>query len=1097
MQSEWLAVPTEGMRRWLTLELARFLGAGPDGSDDGVAANFLRARPGTLRSKVLEAADGGTGDPWTIDTMVWSLLAVFDELQVSGGAPEFTRIATGGSRFTRVRAVADLFDRYHLHRPEMVRTWAAGGSTDGVGEPLSAHLRWQPRVWRFLRERIGVPSPPERFADVLDSVRSGGLRLDLPPRLVLFGFTTLPGREFVDLLSAVGARHEIHAFLLSPSRLDVAAVRSPTLAGGARRPRLRADDESAAVVEHPLLGLWGRSSRETAVLLSDAAGVGLPSPDWVDTGADRPGPTTTLLERLQADIRANRAPVAGSVDPDDDSIRIHSCFGPMREVEVARDAILHALAEDETLWEEDVVVVCPGLEAFAPLVEAAFGPDATDVAPGGDRSGGAAPRLRYRIADQSVRTTNPVLGAVAGMLELVAGRFAAAAVLDLLSSAPVRQRFGIDDDGFGVVVDWVSRSRVRWGLDTGHRARFGVPSAVTGNTWKEGLDRLLLGAAVSDGGLDLTVGDVAPIGVDSGDAEILGTLAAAVGILGEFAAWAEEGAHAVADWVAQIRQASLALFAAPDQAAWQTDALHRVLDEVLEASGSTPADPGPLVTLLDVRRLLDAKLGNEAGRPDFFRGGVTVTSMTPLRWVPFRVVCVLGLDQEFLGAPASDAADLVAAAPQLGDPDRRIEFRQSLLEAVLMAGDRLLVVRDGHDVRSNHAVPRVVAAAELVDTVVAYAPNERQDEVRARIEVAHPRHSFDEACLVRDALVAGQVWSFDPADRERARARRRPAVATTAPATTRIDVDDHDVIELDALRSFLSEPVAAFASQSLQLLFPREEEVDEVDLPVELGPLELSGIGRRLLAARQAGASDQDWLRVERRSGTLPPGALESGVTSSLVADVGALLAEAATRGVGAGPGDLYEVEVVLDDGVRVVGSVPLALAEPGSGPGRVRYARPKPTFLLEAWLDLMALVGTDPERAWRSVSVSRGDGDEPVSVVDLRVRSGDRTPADVARHALGVAVRCYRAGMREPLPLFPTLSKSVADGTPDAGAWKGRMGWGDGQRMATAFFYGHLGFRDLMDLPARAGDPDGSGGRVERWARYLWTAVDTTVEDA
>ena len=109
--------------------------------------------------------------------------------------------------------------------------------------------------------------------------------------------------------------------------------------------------------------------------------------------------------------------------------------------------------------------------------------------------------------------------------------------------------------------------------------------------------------------------------------------------------------------------------------------------------------------------------------------------MTPLRWVPFRIVCVLGLDQEFMSSPAADAADLVAESPQLGDPDPRAESRQSLLEIVLAAREHLIVVRDGHDVRSSHELPRVVPAAELFDAVVALAAPDQRDDLRGRLEV--------------------------------------------------------------------------------------------------------------------------------------------------------------------------------------------------------------------------------------------------------------------------------------------------------------------------------------------------------------------------
>ena len=686
-----------------------------------------------------------------------------------------------------------------------------------------------------------------------------------------------------------------------------------------------------------------------------------------------------------------------------------------------------------------------------------------------------------------------MLGAVAAVLELVSGRFEVAPVLDFLTSAPVRGRFGLDDAALGVVADWVARTRVRWGLDTLHRSEFDLPTSVSGNTWRSALDRLLLGAATSGDGLVLAIGGVAPLEVESGDAEILGSFATVVATLAGFAEWAASGRHSAVRWIVRIRQLAEALLSAPDDAAWQFDAVHRVLDELLDASGSTDDDPGPLLDLRDVRRLVDGKLGDEAGRPDFFRGGVTVTSMAPLRWVPFRVVCILGLDQEHIGSPAPDAADLVAASPQVGDPDRRIEFRQSLLEAVLMAGDHLVVVRDGHDVRSNHAVPRVVAAAELFDAVVNLAPPGDRDDLRRRLEIVHPRHSFDESCLVRGGLLADAAWSFDPADRARAVARRSPRGPAGSRPRPVVAGPDVDVIDLDALRSFLVDPVATFATASLQLAFPRDEDDDEVDIPVELGALERSGLGRRLLGARLSGASDEEWLDVERRLGTLPPGSLERAVTSDLFAGVGALLDEARRLGVGTGDPELAEIEVLLDDGTLLFGSVPLRLVGPAPGPAHVRYARSRPTFELEAWLDLMALVATDPTRPWRSLDLSRGEGDELVATVDLHPPGDVDDLRAVARQALGVAVHCYRTGMREPLPLFPTLSRSIAAGRGDPAKWRNGQGWGDGQRKATAFFFGDLDYRGLLALPAGPSDPDGPGGRVERWAHYLWDEVSAT----
>ena len=151
----------------------------------------------------------------------------------------------------------------------------------------------------------------------------------------------------------------------------------------------------------------------------------------------------TLLARIQADIRAESraggpaAPGAQDsrpmLDERDESLRVHSCHGRARQVEVVRDAILHALQEDPTLEPRDVIVMCPDIETFAPLIHATFGageaPEGeqletlpADVPPGrpegptrrpgaapdesGSGSRGAADRPRFR-ADDRVSASRP------------------------------------------------------------------------------------------------------------------------------------------------------------------------------------------------------------------------------------------------------------------------------------------------------------------------------------------------------------------------------------------------------------------------------------------------------------------------------------------------------------------------------------------------------------------------------------------------------------------------------------------------------------------------------------------------------------------
>jgi exodeoxyribonuclease V gamma subunit len=294
---------------------------------------------------------------------------------------------------------------------------------------------------------------------------------------------------------------------------------------------------------------------------------------------------------LQADIRADvappGAPPADSVDRrmpvalDDHSVQVHSCYGRARQVEVLRDAILHLLADDPTLEPRDVIVMCPDIETFAPLVHATFG--AVDDAPDGPATG--AGQLQVRLADRALRQTNPVLAAVSELLELVTGRVSASQLVDFAGLEPVRRRFRFDDDELARVEDWVEAAGVRWGLDAAHRSPYRLDRLGT-NTWRAGIDRVLLGVTMTEDALAL-VGDVLPLDdVDSGDIDLAGRLAELVDRV-HGAVDALAGPQTLAAWVAAITDAVDALTATAPRDSWQ----RRELDQLFSCGRDAQTPP--------------------------------------------------------------------------------------------------------------------------------------------------------------------------------------------------------------------------------------------------------------------------------------------------------------------------------------------------------------------------------------------------------------------------------------------------------------------------------------------------------------------------
>ena len=450
MSRDVVAVPTRGVERWLTQRLSHRLGATP-GERDGVAANIEFPFPGVLIASAMRAAAGGAAgpvagaDPWSPERSVWPLLQLVDEhlddplmrplaahLRASSPAPP------DGTprRFTSVRHLADLFDQYAVHRPGMLAAW--GRHDEGtLTSARPEDMAWQAELWRLLRRRLVVPSPAERFESAPRRIEAEPGLVDLPQRVSLFGLTRLPSSH-LNVLKAIAVHRDVHLFLLHPSHdlWEEVASRAPHPPSSL----LRKDDPTARLPKNPLLRSWGRDAREMQLVL---AGHGITGGTHrpVDAG-EMP---KTLLGRIQADIRADRTPPGSQApgdrapvdakDPrplladDDDSLRMHSCHGRARQVEVVREAVLHLLADDPTLEPRDVIVMCPDIELFAPLVSATFG--AASLA--------GTPQLRARLADRSLRQTNPLLAVAAHLLELAESRVTTSDVLDFASREPVAQ----------------------------------------------------------------------------------------------------------------------------------------------------------------------------------------------------------------------------------------------------------------------------------------------------------------------------------------------------------------------------------------------------------------------------------------------------------------------------------------------------------------------------------------------------------------------------------------------------------------------------------------------------------------------------------
>jgi exodeoxyribonuclease V gamma subunit len=1006
---EIVAVPAQGVERWLAQRLSTVLGAGPGG--DGICSGIGFPGVGRLLDEALAAARGvdAANDPWA--RPLWPLLAVID---ASIGEPWCAVLAQHlgngrpgddhrhGRRWATAAHLADRFTAYGTDRPQMLRDWAAGDDTDGSG-PLPADLRWQAELWRRLRERLG-PSPAELLDDACAALRADPARSGLPDRLSVFGPTRLSTGSLA-VLAALGEHREVHVWLPHPS-----PALWRTLAG--RTAGRRSEDPTTALVRHPLLASLARDVRELQLRLP-------PHTAHHHGDDDRPA---TLLGRLQADLRDDRAPRADAegVVSDlsgDGTVQVHACHGPARQVEVLREVLLRLFQDDPTLEPRDVLVLCPDIETFAPLVSASFG-----LGPG-PHPGNA---LRVRLADRSLRRTNPLLDTVAALLDLAQSRVTAGQVLDLAATPGVRAMFGFTDEDLERIRDWVAGSGVRWGLHPGTRAPFGL-DGIAQNTWRAGLDRVLLGVTTAEDQpvwLDLAL----PLDdVDSSDIDLAGRLAELLDRLADVLA-ALTGEHPVGHWVDTLAGALDTLTATDPADAWQRAQAGRELAEA--GAGGT----GPL-RLADVRAMLADRLRGRPTRANFRTGNLTVCTLVPMRSVPHRVVVLLGLDDGVFPRSAGlDGDDVLARDPWVGERDVRSEDRQLLLDAVCAAGERLVVLYTGADPVSGAPRPPAVPVGELLDVLTAMVPGCREQVVRH-----HPLQPFDAR-----HFSGATPFSFDPvglAGAQRAARPRRPA-AQRQPLPPR-----RGPVELEDLVSFVENPARAFLRQRLRITLPGEgDEVDDA-LSTSLDALQEWAVGERLLAAGLRGIPVADAERSEWLRGTLPPGALGAAV----LARVGARVAPLVAVGGPLLAPPSRAVDVRLD-----VGGRELSGTVNGVRNGAVvaaGYSSLSARHRIRAWVLALALAAT--EGGGRAVTVGRYGSRARTSTITA--------PAD----PLGVLadlVDLYDRGMCEPLPVAARTSAAYA---------ATRLGGGSVEQ--------------ALESAGREWRTDVGGEREDRHARYVW----------
>jgi exodeoxyribonuclease V gamma subunit len=978
LKKEIIVVQSQGMERWLTQQLSERL---------GIWANGWFPFPNAIIEDVFQRSlsEIPANQLFSSELLCWRI-----QRWLSGclDLPEFETLRNylGADKqdlklVQLSQRVADTFDQYTLYRPEWVLEWEQGRES-----------HWQAQLWRMLAAEAPQTHRAAIRQRFLHSLRHRKFDPSvLPKRISIFGIPLLPPFH-LSVLAAISDLTEVHLFLMNPSRefwADIVSekewARMQHRRRGKNQLRLSFPRPQYLEAGHPLLASLGRLGRDFLGILMDQENL-------VDhSHYEEPG-EESLLACLQSDIltlhHRGKSGSQKSIAKQDDSLQIHSCHNPLREMEVLYDRLLGLFDEHAGLEPSDVLVMTPDIETYAPYVTAVFS---------GVREG--YPRIPYSIADRSVRAESPVIRAFFSILDLSGSRFGVSQIMDLLSSPLVRRRFGIEAEDRDRILAWVKETRIRWGIDAEERRKRGIP-AFEENSWRAGLDRLLLGYALPSSGGEM-FGGILPFDAIEGSAS---------GLLGTFVEFLEqlfavvrelECPRPLAAWSDSLLNLLSKFLAEEDGLEIEFHLLRVELRRLAEVQSDSGYDKP--VGLEVIRYHLEKQLKVTQLSPAFLTGGVTFCAMLPMRSIPFRVIALVGMDDKaFPRLGHAYSFDLMASHPQAGDRSFREEDRYAFLEAILCAREHLHISYVGQSARDNSEIAPSVLVSELLDAVAeGFTLAPEGESLRDHLCIRHRLQAFSPEYF----SPSSELFSYSQENLSAAQARQSSNWEPQAFIFRPIAQPPAELrrLDLQTLKRFFRNPVKFVLRQRLGMVLDDASPIIEDREPFSLEGLDAYALKQELVARRLGGQDLQVLYPMVRAQGILPAGKGGELAFREVMLEVDSFV-ESLKPFVSHSPLPALDLNVDMD-GFKLTGTVKQVWPEHMV---HFRCAPAKPKDHLDLWIEHLAVL-----------CLARGDYPES-SVLVAQDKVWHYPPIANSRSFLRLLLDLYWRGLSEPLKFFP-----------------------------------------------------------------------------
>ncbi len=677
LEPEKILVQNPGMKRWLQQQISQHT---------GISANLDFPLPTKFIWDVYlsEFETNENLAAWDSEALRWRLMTILGQAH---DIPElkllwpYLKDDDGSiSRFQLAVKLAELFSQYLIYRPNMIGKWERGGKADNQIEA------WQAHIWRLLNKQSAKPHRAAKLNQLIQRLSEAVPSIEKKPKqMYVFAISSL-SPLYMNVLSVLANKFDVHFFILNPCYHYWGDIQS-------KREQLKQNQKNELEVENELLASLGKQGQEYIDYFYDNNLIAIENHEFIVK------PVSSVLSLIQNDILTLNNEEAGyRYNKDDQSIKISCCYSELRELQVLHDHLLHLMEKDNSLKPHDIVVMSPNIDSLAPYIEAVFGYQNNNL------------HIPFAISEQNLLLNSQLIQTILEWIKIPSSRFTANEVLGWLELKPLQRAYELDGESIEVIRYWVENNHIHWGLNAEQKKKHGF-AELDLNTWKFGIDKLLT-AYLMDPSVTIEKTQVAAESIMTyTEFLILGRLQKLLDDLSTLA-FQFSNPTSLLLWQKNINSMIDQCFDLLDEDEEIIKPLRDEMSEWIIQSEETAFNE--VVNKELIHSLLEDSLSKGFMHNQYLTGRINFCNLIPMRSLPFRVVCLIGLtDAAFPVKEIPVQFDLISMYPKKGDRSKREDDRYLFLQSLLAAQEQFYLSYIGKNRRDDSLVEPSVLISEL------------------------------------------------------------------------------------------------------------------------------------------------------------------------------------------------------------------------------------------------------------------------------------------------------------------------------------------------------------------------------------------------